>query len=239
MIVHCGIRANRKKDIPFTHSIPKYKPKYTQTHTQTHTHINSIIHKHLHTIIIRPHLHVESLYTQNIMGQEKSVPIRCNTCHSYSSSIKKSASLSASTSQLPTSSQHQQQHHHHKTAPSPVRSQSRSTTISTKSSHSSKKHASSHTRLSSRHSSASATSTTSSSYKSIDNQTKYLNHQLYIKSYLDIVEEDRNAAIHFQPARNGIRNYTPKILLEQSTPPASTSASSTSSNEQEDIDIWI
>lgn len=58
-----------------------------------------------------------------------------------------------------------------------------------------------------------------------------------------IVEDDhRNTTLHFQPARNGIRNYTPKILVEQTTPrtpPTSTSASSTSSNEQEDIDIWI
>lgn len=52
------------------------------------------------------------------------------------------------------------------------------------------------------------------------------------------MEEDRTASLHIQPVKNGIRNYTPKILLEQTTP-NSTSASSTSSNEQEDIDIWI
>lgn len=108
-----------------------------------------------------------------IMGQEKSVPIRCHNCHSYSSSIKTSKSLSASTSQLPSwSSQH-------KIAPAPVRSQSRSTTKSTKSSQSSKSAHTTHARISSRHSSGSTSSNTSSSYKSIDNQSKYIKSHLF------------------------------------------------------------
>lgn len=67
-------------------------------------------------------------------------------------------------------------------------------------------------------SSGCATSVVSSkSSKSLDKQKHYLNHHLYIKSYLDILEEDQKARAHFQAARpGGIRNYTPKILAAAS-----------------------
>ncbi|XP_017028947.1 glucose dehydrogenase [FAD, quinone] [Drosophila kikkawai] len=52
-----------------------------------------------------------------------------------------------------------------------------------------------------------------SSNRSLDKQKHYLHHHLYIKSYLDILEEDERARAHFKSARpGGIRNYTPKIL---------------------------
>lgn len=60
-------------------------------------------------------------------------------------------------------------------------------------------------------------------------QTKYLKEQLYIKSYLDIVERDRRAREQFQPAKPGIRNYTPKILGVQPTALAAKS----------EVDVWI
>ena len=66
----------------------------------------------------------------------------------------------------------------------------------------------------------------SSSYKSVDRQTKYLNEHLYIKSYLDIEEEDRNAKQSFKAApAGGIRNYTPKILSEKTN--------------KKEVDVWI
>lgn len=176
------------------------------------------------------------------MGQEKSLPIRCNSCHNhnYSSSIKittssPSTTSSTSSGNLKTTSKHHTTHHH-KLAPSPVRSPSRSTTKSIKSTQSST------TTLNTTRTRSSSHCSTTSTYKSIDNQTKYLNQQLFIKSYSDIVEEDRTTKAQFKPARNGIRNYTPKILVEQTTPASSTSTSSTSStssNDHEDIDIWI
>jgi len=53
----------------------------------------------------------------------------------------------------------------------------------------------------------------SKSNRSLDKQKHYLSHHLYIKSYLDILEEDERARAHFKSARpGGIRNYTPKIL---------------------------
>lgn len=53
----------------------------------------------------------------------------------------------------------------------------------------------------------------SKSNRSLDKQKQYLSHHLYIKSYLDILEEDERARAHFKAARpGGIRNYTPKIL---------------------------
>lgn len=56
-------------------------------------------------------------------------------------------------------------------------------------------------------------------------QTKYLKEQLYIKSYLDIVEQDRLAQSNFKTAKPGIRNYTPKILVQ--APP------------KKELDVWI
>uniref|UniRef100_A0A8D8MNJ7 (northern house mosquito) hypothetical protein n=3 Tax=Culex pipiens TaxID=7175 RepID=A0A8D8MNJ7_CULPI len=73
--------------------------------------------------------------------------------------------------------------------------------------------------------SSASSASAASSYKSVERQTKYLNEHLYIKSYLDIEEEDRNAKLLFQKVRpGGIRNYTPKILSE---------------NNKKNIDVWI
>lgn len=99
------------------------------------------------------------------MGQEKSVPIRCNTtCHKYSSSIKKSDSLSASTLNLKSDPISK----FHKTAPSPsTRSPSRNTAKSTKSSQSTKStHHSSHHRHTATRKTSSPSSSSSCPYKS-------------------------------------------------------------------------
>ncbi|KAI8033267.1 hypothetical protein M5D96_013983 [Drosophila gunungcola] len=71
----------------------------------------------------------------------------------------------------------------------------------------------------------------SKSNRSLDKQKHYLSHHLYIKSYLDILEEDERARAHFKSARpGGIRNYTPKILAsgESTISNSNTSSSSTS-----------
>lgn len=117
------------------------------------------------------------------MGQEKSVPIRCNTCHNFSSSIKSPGSLSTSTVNL----QSESNPNSHKITLSPsIRSPSRNTNKSTKSSQSVKTTIhSSQTRLS-RHSTATTTSSTSSSssYKSTENQIQFLNPQSHIKIFI-------------------------------------------------------
>lgn len=55
------------------------------------------------------------------------------------------------------------------------------------------------------------------SHKSLQKQKDYLDHHLYIKSYLDILEEDQKAKAQYKVAKpGGIRNYTPKILADVS-----------------------
>ncbi|BFG02840.1 glucose dehydrogenase [Drosophila madeirensis] len=67
----------------------------------------------------------------------------------------------------------------------------------------------------------------SKSHRSLDKQKHYLSHHLYIKSYLDILEEDERARAHFKSARpGGIRNYTPKILASGSETATSSNSSS-------------
>lgn len=172
-----------------------------------------------------------------MMGQEKSVPIRChNICHDYSSAIKASGPLSQqpiSINRQPSAQRTQE------IAPPVARSPShhlfQNTSISSKLSYKN-----SHTR-SIRLSSALCTETTSSLYKAIDTTTKsYLSNQLHIKHYLGIADEsnDPTNTSRYRPSKNGIRNYRPKILLDQSKP-TFVEVSSTSSNESEDIDIWI
>lgn len=57
----------------------------------------------------------------------------------------------------------------------------------------------------------------SKSNKSLQKQKDYLDHHLYIKSYLDILEEDQKAKAQYKVAKpGGIRNYTPKILADVS-----------------------
>lgn len=105
------------------------------------------------------------------MGQEKSLPGRCNSSHDYHST--------ATTIQRP-----------------PSRAPSTATTKSAR-----------------------------STYSTAEKQAKYLKEQLYIKSYLDIVEQDQTAKTNFQPAKPGIRNYTPKIYVDKP--------------RQKDVDVWI
>ncbi|XP_055845342.1 bromodomain-containing protein DDB_G0270170 [Episyrphus balteatus] len=76
---------------------------------------------------------------------------------------------------------------------------------------------------------ASSVPSSRDSHKSVHKQKDYLDHHLYIKSYLDIVEEDEKAKEHFQTAKPGIRNYTPKILAEKT-------ANRTNNNKDE---AWI
>ncbi|EDW75339.2 uncharacterized protein Dwil_GK19743, partial [Drosophila willistoni] len=67
----------------------------------------------------------------------------------------------------------------------------------------------------------------SKSSHSLDKQKHYLSHHLYIKSYLDILEEDERARAHFKSARpGGIRNYTPKILASGGESSSSTLSAS-------------
>lgn len=105
------------------------------------------------------------------MGQEKSLPDRCNSSHDYHSTT--------ATIQRP-----------------PSRAPSTTTTKSSR-----------------------------STYSTAEKQAKYLKEQLYIKSYLDIVEQDQTAKNQFQPAKPGIRNYTPKIYVDKP--------------RQKDVDVWI
>lgn len=151
------------------------------------------------------------------MGQEKSLPVRCT--HTFQQEY--------STSTAPISRAQSRSTHSIKSAIA-----STTSTIHT---------------ARTRSSSCSAVSTTSSacsatSYKSIEKQAKYLKDQLHIKTYLDIIEEDRNAKRNFPTARSGIRNYTPKILLDENPPYTSsgsgTSSASSSSSEQ-DLDVWV
>lgn len=121
------------------------------------------------------------------MGQEKSLPSRCNSIQNYP--------LTGSTNR-----QHRHHHHHHggsTTLSSAISSVSLSP--STRSS------------TSTIHTNASRTTC-----KSVQRQTKYLKEQLYIKSYLDLEDQDRAAKKVFeQKTKTGIRNYTPKILGEK------------------------
>ena len=107
------------------------------------------------------------------MGQEKSLPSRCN-----SASISNHSSAASSTSLNSTKSL------------TPSRSPS-----------------------------------TTASYKSVEQQTKYLNEHLYIKSYLEIDKEHIVKAQLFNQIRPGIRNYKPKILKDKLI--------------QEELDVWI
>ena len=69
-------------------------------------------------------------------------------------------------------------------------------------------------------SSGSSDLSSSKSQKSLDKQKDYITHHLYIKTYLDILEEDRRAKEYFKTeaaAKPGIRNYTPKIIEDNIT----------------------
>ncbi|XP_053951168.1 uncharacterized protein LOC128858715 [Anastrepha ludens] len=95
--------------------------------------------------------------------------------------------------------------------------------------------------------STSVESSSNQSRTSLDQKKNYLCRHLYIKSYLDILEEDEKARAEFKSARpGGIRNYKPKILGEtalSSSAPHSTGFSISSSNlklrEKCKEDPWI
>lgn len=109
------------------------------------------------------------------MGQEKSVPVRCNSAQTFRTTQSTKSCVSRAPSCTPSTQ----------------------------------------------------SITSKTSYKSVERQAKYLNEHLYIKSYLDIEEDERNARQNFQPAPQGIRNYTPKILNEKKPP------------KKKEVDVWI
>ncbi|XP_055388992.1 uncharacterized protein LOC129618209 [Condylostylus longicornis] len=74
----------------------------------------------------------------------------------------------------------------------------------------------SYTDYSSCYCSSNSSALSSASKRSQEKQANYLNHHLYIKSYLDILEEDEKAKKQFIP-RPGIRNYKPKILYSETS----------------------
>ncbi|XP_036339669.1 uncharacterized protein LOC118748997 [Rhagoletis pomonella] len=95
--------------------------------------------------------------------------------------------------------------------------------------------------------STSVASSSNLSRSSLNHKKNYLCRHLYIKSYLDILEEDEKARAQFKSARpGGIRNYKPKILSEtvlSTSAPHSTGFSISSSNlklrEKCREDPWI
>lgn len=127
------------------------------------------------------------------MGQEKSLPDRCN-------SVQTTYRTVSSTIPRPPSC-----------APSSTKS------------YASSAYSTATTSTSSTSASCSSTESTTSTESK---QTKYLKKQLYIKSYLDIAEQDRTARNNFPAAKPGLRNYTPKILLEKE-------------QHQKEVDVWI
>lgn len=120
------------------------------------------------------------------MGQEKSLPSRCNSIHNYPL----------------TGSTHRRHHHHHHNGGSQTLSSAISSVSLAPSARSS--------------TSTIQTNASRATCKSVQRQTKYLKEQLYIKSYLDLEDQDRAAKKVFQQkTKTGIRNYTPKILGEK------------------------
>ncbi|KAG5672893.1 hypothetical protein PVAND_002981 [Polypedilum vanderplanki] len=116
------------------------------------------------------------------MGQEKSLPSRCNSTNisHHHSSAASSTSLNSTKSLTPSRSP----------------------------------------------STASSSVSSTASYKSVEQQTKYLNEHLYIKSYLEIDKEHIvKTQLLFNQIRPGIRNYKPKILKDKLI--------------QEELDVWI
>ncbi|XP_011208326.2 uncharacterized protein LOC105229615 [Bactrocera dorsalis] len=95
--------------------------------------------------------------------------------------------------------------------------------------------------------STSVASSSNQSRSSLDQKKNYLCRHLYIKSYLDILEEDEKARAHFKSAKpGGIRNYKPKILSDSAlstSAPQSTGFSISSNNlklrEKCKEDPWI
>lgn len=201
-------------------------------------------------------------YVYHKMGQEKSLPSRCNSIHHdypsltgthHSGTTTSSGSSATANNPHHTHHSHKNHHHHHHHHRSSVGSGALSSAVSS---------------VSLAPSTRSSTSTINTnysraSYKSVQRQTKYLNEQLYIKSYLDLEDQDRLAKKVFQQTttKSGIRNYTPKILGEKqlndnssnssgfcsNTLSSQTSSSVSNSNtltsngtlKSRDVDAWI
>lgn len=124
------------------------------------------------------------------MGQEKSLPSRCNSIHNYNYQLTGS------------SHRHHRHHHHHHNGGTTTLSSAISSVSLAPSARSS--------------TSTIQTNVSRATCKSVQRQTKYLKEQLYIKSYLDLEDQDRAAKKVFQQkTKTGIRNYTPKILGEK------------------------
>lgn len=176
------------------------------------------------------------------MGQEKSLPDRCNssavqptylrTCNSTSNLTAYSSSSSASsvaTFSRPPSRAPSTTKSYAPSSYSTTTNATASTTISASPTHYSHQTTNRRRHGNGGGSSSSYTTTTTrgtTQPKPESKQTKYLKEQLYIKSYLDIVEQDRTARSHFPAAKPGIRNYTPKILVEEPPP-------------NKEVDVWI
>lgn len=166
------------------------------------------------------------------MGQEKSLPSRCNSIHNY-----------------PLTGTHHHNHHHHhhhQTLSGPTTLSSAASSVSL-------------ARSAVSNTSTVHTNCSRATYKSVERQTKYLKEQLYIKSYLDLEEQDRNAKKLFQQTtKSGIRNYTPKILGEKQLNDNNNNCYGSSSNlntltsqssslggsnsntlTKKDVDVWI
>lgn len=58
-------------------------------------------------------------------------------------------------------------------------------------------------------------------------------------SFSDIVEDDRSATHYFQPKRVGIRNYKPKILLDEPILRSTSTASLTAGADHNELDVWV
>ena len=144
------------------------------------------------------------------MGQEKSLPDRCNSIQTTPSRPATiSSTQSAQKPYTSSASTHHSSGNSSSTNNSIISSRPPSRAPSTTKSCSS----------------LYTTSYSTTSSTSTQKQTKYLKQQLYIKSYLDIVEQDKTARNQFQSAKPGIRNYKPKILVEK--PP------------KKEVDVWI
>lgn len=177
------------------------------------------------------------------MGNEKSLPDRCNSSqtsylsHNYNHhqlnktrshpvvTFRHSTAPSTFSNSTCTTDDHLSSAYNSYSSRPPSRTPSTTKSYSSSSAYSSGSVNTLSTTVSNRTIQPSTNTAISKRSSSEAKQTKYLKEQLYIKSYLDIVEQDRLAQSVFQTAKPGIRNYTPKILVQ--TPP------------KKELDVWI
>lgn len=175
---------------------------------------------------------------RHTMGNEKSLPDRCNSAQtSYLNhhNLQKNRHHPAANYRHSTPSTHfnptAEDHHpsssysSYNSSRPPSRAPSTTKSYASSSAYSTASAATQSTTISNRTSYHHQPTQPPSTSVAESKQTKYLKEQLYIKSYLDIVEQDRNAQSHFKAAKPGIRNYTPKILVQ--APP------------KKELDVWI